>query len=254
VKSGATRVLSISCRGAGHDPEVELCAPARPGRVIIVSMDKSVWFVRHGESEANAGMVSESPKSIQLTWTGAEQAEEVAKCFTTDPELIVVSPYQRGSQTAMPLINKVSIVPVEIWPVQEFTYLAASRCVNTTYEQRKPMVRDYWERADAAYNDGPDTESFADFMTRVRETLDKLEARKEKFIAVFSHGQFIRALMWMIITGRRQITENSMAEFHEFMAAVSMNNAAILKLEFKGSETYLSGIITSHLSPDLLTV
>ena len=85
------------------------------------------WLIRHGESVANAGGAVSSFSEIPLTARGRQQAELFAARFdelsADPPTLIVQSPYLRARQTAEPLIRRFAGVPVETWPVQEFTYL-----------------------------------------------------------------------------------------------------------------------------------
>src|SRR5262245_42062403 len=98
----------------------------------------TVRFIRHGESLANAGGVTSLTPSIPLTALGRSQAVELSRSFTTSPNLIVTSPYLRAQDTATPTAARFPHVPLEVWPVQEFTYLALKRCFNTTSEQRQP--------------------------------------------------------------------------------------------------------------------
>tara|TARA_R110000823_G_scaffold128520_4_gene256280 strand:- start:754 stop:951 length:198 start_codon:yes stop_codon:yes gene_type:complete len=43
--------------------------------------------------------------------------------FALSPALIVTSPYTQTRQTAAPTIARFPEVSVEIWPIEEFTYL-----------------------------------------------------------------------------------------------------------------------------------
>lgn len=84
-------------------------------------------------------------------------------------------------------------VPVETWPVQEFTYLSPSRCIDTTAEQRRPQVEAYWHRCDPDHDDGPGAESFSAMLGRVRDLQNRLVAHPAGRIAVFTHGQVMQA-------------------------------------------------------------
>ena len=64
----------------------------------------SIWLIRHGESEANAGLPTSDVALIELTEKGHQQAQKVASAFTQAPSLIVTSPYIRTKQTAQPTI------------------------------------------------------------------------------------------------------------------------------------------------------
>ena len=104
---------------------------------------KSVRLIRHGESAANAGEPTRDHASIPLTAKGLEQARMVARSFTSAPGLIVASPFLRAQATALATTALYPGVAFEIWPIQEFTYLAPARCVDTTLEQRRGWVEAY---------------------------------------------------------------------------------------------------------------
>lgn len=82
-----------------------------------------VLLIRHGESEANAGLPTASPTGIRLTAKGHAKAAAVAESIPERPGLIVTSPYLRTQATAAPFIRRYPEVPAEVWPVHEFTYL-----------------------------------------------------------------------------------------------------------------------------------
>lgn len=88
----------------------------------------TVTWIRHGESAANAGGASSDPALIALTERGKAQAQAIAQSFEAAPELIVMSPFIRAQDTAAPTLRKFPGVPVEVWPVEEFTYLSPANC------------------------------------------------------------------------------------------------------------------------------
>lgn len=90
---------------------------------------KRVRLIRHGESAANVGLATQDHASIPLTPRGYEQALDVARSFSSAPELIVVSPFARAQITANATAIAFPSATVETWPVQEFTYLEPERCV-----------------------------------------------------------------------------------------------------------------------------
>src|SRR5262249_38630953 len=113
-----------------------------------------LWLIRHGESEANAGGVTSAFDTIALTPRGLRQAERVALLFPDAPQRIVTSSYLRARQTAELTLRRFPAVSVTQDSVHEFTYLAVSRCQNTTFMDRLPMVQEYWQRLDPGYADG----------------------------------------------------------------------------------------------------
>jgi broad specificity phosphatase PhoE len=118
-----------------------------------------VLFVRHGESEDNAGLPSESMASTPLTPAGLRQAEAMAASLETAPGRFVVSPYVRAQQTSRPARARFPGVPVEEWPVHEFTFLPASAYHGTTLAQRQPAEDAYWQVNDPRVVRGDGAES-----------------------------------------------------------------------------------------------
>ena len=160
-----------------------------------------VIFIRHGESTGNAGVPCHDLGAIELTELGQEQAREVAASWIEAPALIVTSPYTRTQQTAAPTIARFPGVPVEVWPIEEFTYLQPARWNGTAAADRRPHVERYWTAADPTYCDGEGAESFAGFLRRVEASLARLAALPAGSLAyVFGHGQFIQAAR-AIVTG-----------------------------------------------------
>ncbi|MCB8965650.1 MAG: histidine phosphatase family protein [Chloroflexota bacterium] len=206
-----------------------------------------VWLIRHGESVSNANLPTVHPEESQLTPHGELEAQYVVQAFPRKPDLIVVSPYVRARQTAVPTITHFDPVPVVEWPVYEFTYLDPQRYDGTTGSDRAPFARAYWERNDPHYKDG-DGESFAELLDRVHALTARLKAHPADFIAVFSHGMFLRALIWFLLTGTTVATAETMRRYGRFLESVRMPNTAICKAHFsQDSDILMSGFITSHL-------
>jgi len=215
---------------------------------------KEVWLVRHGESTANAGAATFSPETVPLTEKGMAQAGCIADRVDDRPDLIVLSSFLRSQQTAAPLIAKYPDVKVAQWPVQEFTYLSPERCHNTTLTERKPLVVAYWSRNDPAYIDGPGAESFENLMSRAETTLTQLTKLENKFVVIVSHGQFIRAVIWLLLHELEGMKIETMASFYCFLDAVSVPNAAIFKIRLtEQGEVFFSRISGSYLPANLLT-
>jgi hypothetical protein len=110
-----------------------------------------VIFVRHGQSTGNAGIPAHDLSLLELTELGWRQSREVARRLDREASLIVTSPYLRTQQTAAPTIERFPDVGVEIWPIQEFTYLEPSRWNGTLSAARMPVIEHYWAEADPAY-------------------------------------------------------------------------------------------------------
>lgn len=210
-----------------------------------------VWFIRHGESESNANLRTKHPADSALTELGVWEAERIARAFERAPDLFVVSPFLRARQTAVPTLTQFPHVPVETWPVEEFTYLDPVHYDGTTGEERGPAALAYWERKDPFYKDGNVGESFAELVERVTAVISQLQQRPEPFIAMFSHGLFLRALLFCLLGGRLEATPESMRRYSHFVRAVHMPNGAILQANFTAEATSLfAGFRAEHLVDD----
>ncbi|CAK9890068.1 MULTISPECIES: histidine phosphatase family protein [Pseudomonas] len=185
---------------------------------------KQARLIRHGESAANAGEASRDHASIPLTQKGLEQAQRVARSFAQAPQLIVASPFSRAQATARATATAFPAVPFETWAIQEFTYLEPARCANTTVAQRRDWVEEYWARSDPAFRDGAGAESFLDFIWRAKAFLDRLAAHPAEDIAVFSHGQFINAVAWLLERKPEDIDGRAMTEWREYEIANHVPN------------------------------
>ena len=151
-------------------------------------------FIRHGESTGNAGVPCHDLATIELTKRGHEQARHVAASWTEAPALIVTSRYTRTRQTAAPTIARFPGVPVEVWPIEEFTYLQPARWNGTRSAERMPHLERYWREADPNYCDGEGAESFGTLLRRCKAALTQLAAMPaDSLVYVFGHGQFIQA-------------------------------------------------------------
>lgn len=193
----------------------------------------TVMFVRHGESAANAGSASSDPALIPLTDLGWAQARAVADSFDLAPDLIVMSPFERAQDTALPTIQKFPGCPVEIWAVEEFTYLSPARCADTTAAERKPWVEAYWNSADPDYEDWPGTESFSHLIKRARSVLSRLNGMTGT-VVIFGHGQFMQAVRWLVVASPDRIDSDAMRSFRAYDMSNPITNGEPLSLGHDG--------------------
>lgn len=81
--------------------------------------------------------------------------------------------------------------------MHEFTYLSSMHGESSTVLDRQPLVKTYWKRCDPFYVEGPGSESFEQFIERVKQVMADLKSLKVDTIAIFSHEQFIHAFLWL---------------------------------------------------------
>lgn len=160
-----------------------------------------VFCCRHGQSVANAGGATSDPLGVPLTPLGRAQAEALAQQWRDRPGLIVCSSARRAVDTAHPTHLRFPDVPLETWPIQEFTYLDPARCEGTTATDRRQWVERYWSQGDPAWCDGEGAESFNGFMGRVCSAvrwLQTVQVEADGVVLLFGHGQFINAMRWLL--------------------------------------------------------
>ncbi|WP_137898097.1 histidine phosphatase family protein [Sphingomonas sp. 2SG] len=192
-------------------------------------------FVRHGQSTGNAGMPSDDLSLIELTDLGWQQARDVAAVWDETPSLIVTSPYLRTQQTAAPTIERFHSVPVEVWPIEEFTYLQPSQWNGTLSSTRMPYLERFWSAADPTYCDGEGAESFATLLRRAETALGRLSTLPPNaLVYVFSHGQFIQAVR-AVINDNHLDDKQKMKFFWKKGAPPPISNVQRLSFSF-GSE------------------
>lgn len=211
----------------------------------------SIWIIRHAQSQSNAGLATIGPHENGLSELGYRQSKCIPTAIKQSPDLIVTSPYLRTQLTAQPLIEQFPHTPVEVWQIQEFTYLGLQLDQPTTTLARKPLSKAYWDRCDPEYVDGPNAESLVQLMERVRTALNQLQ-QQSGFVVVFSHGFFIKAMLWQILADPTVIDAVAMHRLLGFSRGFRVPNASILQMEFEsGGIPHWSSFITNHLPPDL---
>ncbi len=203
-----------------------------------------VWLIRHGQSVANAGLPTESHAEVALTTLGHEQAADAAARVNERPALIVTSQFLRARDSAAPVRARWPDSPVEIWPIEEFTYLSPERCRNTTVEMRRPWATAYWERADPHYSDDAGAENFAQFVQRLAAFRARLIERAsaseaaansaDAFVVAVGHGQFFRACIWAEANGY-SATPEAMRAWRAAEVAGPMQNGEIIEWRVSSS-------------------
>ncbi len=207
-----------------------------------------VFLIRHGESESNAGLPSATADSALLTPRGRQQAELVARAIAEVPALIVTSPYRRARQTAEPTIGRFPAAACQVWPVQEFTYLGDLYGRSSTASEREPHVRAYWDQADPGRRHSDHSESFTDLLTRSSDCLSRLSAQPSGPVVVFTHGIFMRAVAWSLLTGVTTPGPEEMRGFRRFADRYLIPNAGVIELRCAGREPpALMGACAMHL-------
>ena len=189
---------------------------------ITQSKERLAILIRHGESEGNAGLATDTPQDIPLTLLGRQQAQKLASSWSIKPDLIVTSPFIRAKQTAEPMVSRFKHLRVEEWPIGEFTYLTPADWHGSTSKDRQAAVTRYWQRSDPTYNDGAGAESFVDLIDRVEKVIGLLRDENSHTALLFTHEQFMKAFLWCLRTDARRIS--NLRSFKNFSDSFKIPN------------------------------
>ena len=208
--------------------------PASPAATRII-------LVRHGQSVTNAGGRSADQVSNPLTELGRAQAREFAERIDCRPTRIVISPFLRAQQTSEPLRERFPDVPVEEWPIHEFSFLNPALHRGTSEADRESHVVAYWRREDPTYSDGPEAESFTLFLDRAREAIRRLiSSDPGGCLVVFTHGFFMQAFRLVLLFPNASDAE-LMANFRRFHFLNLIQNIDTLEFEVRNDKIQLIG-------------
>lgn len=206
------------------------------------------WLVRHGQSASNAGELTTNEHSTPLTPLGEEQSARFADWFTAVPDLIVISPYWRTQQTSRYLQQRFPNVPVETWPVQEFSGLAPARYQQTRAQIRREWVYAFWAEADPDFLDGPEAESFRVGLARVADFLTRLQQHPAERIVVFTHGRFLQLCYWVWLVQDLAQAQAQKQACHTFFRSFRVPNTAVVTGHHLNGQLLLSPPTTPHLT------
>ena len=169
-------------------------------------MNKEVYLIRHGQSEANVALDLDNPNfyyDAQLTFLGKQQAEDTQKKLKNiDFDLLLCSPLTRALQTfsiifpnlsqeavILPFVREHSLCSSEVgrqplilakeFPDFKFNNLKKFWWNNNIYIEEKKII----------------IESMDDLDKRVLIFKKWIHERSEKRIALVSHGTFISRII-----------------------------------------------------------
>jgi broad specificity phosphatase PhoE len=200
-----------------------------------------ILLVRHGQSVANAGGAAPDHITNPLTELGRAQAKAFADSFNCMPTLFLHSPFLRTRQTAEPLLQRFPDVPVEEWPIHEFTYLEPTRHNGTNETQQMPHILKYWERPNPAYLDGPGAETFTQFLDRARSAILRFaQMAHGGCVVVFTHGFMMQAIRLLLLFPHTTDAE-LMRNFRRFHSNNFVANTEVAEFEVREGRIKLVG-------------
>lgn len=192
----------------------------------IIPNMKKVYFVRHGESEGNVGIVVQN-KDSALTEQGVEQAKIIAQRISKiDFDVLISSPYLRAKQTAQFIsdITKKDFIESDLFiervrPTEQIGYHKNSEAVLSIQKE--------YENAFVANDKYEDGESFKEIHDRAQKALHFLENYDAEHIVVVTHGMFLRVICAVILL-KQYITPETC---FECMKTLKTKNTGVTVIE-----------------------
>jgi broad specificity phosphatase PhoE len=194
---------------------------------------KTLTFIRHAESLANAGGVTMPNDQIPLSPYGHNQARQLADLLDVTPSSILVSVFPRTQETARPFCERVAMVPVVHPLLHEFCTIDPVLIAGMDLEQRRPITEGYWNEADPDKRMGEDAETFHEFAARVAGFEKELDGLADATV-IFGHGMWLALLVWHLLGFSTQ-GSSAMRAFRRFQLALPMPNCAVYALERSAS-------------------
>lgn len=189
-----------------------------------------VYFVRHGESEANMSMIRQGPDE-PLSRMGIMQAKALAKRVTNIPaDVIFSSTYRRAEETAAyiqtALGKAATNTPLfrELQPPSELVGLPLHGEESIRAYELKHMHEHEpdWHLSDE--------ENFYDAKTRAKEALRFLEDLPFQHTIVVTHSQLMLHIAALILLPETI----SLSAQRQFMQHMQISNTGISTCEFLG--------------------
>lgn len=196
---------------------------------------KTIYLVRHGESEINVSDSYVDTITSPLTALGREQAgllAERAKRIQFD--VLLSSPIQRTRETAE------TIAAATKHTVEYFDEFR-ERALPASLNGRAKSDVSAKAIADAAVHSSEygtdkveETETFHELVARAGEALHLIQQRPEKEIMIVGHGFFTRMLIGRMLFGERMTPE----QFHPLIWGLRTRNTGISILRHDPTDTH----------------
>lgn len=183
---------------------------------------KTVYLVRHGESELNVPTATTIlNEDCPLTERGREQAHAIAdRCIALPIETIVASRQKRAEETAHIIAEAVKL-PVTLSELFIERQIP-DEMVGMSRTQAEVRLREWTESFFT------DNDRFEDLRDRAGNALAYLTEHPSSQILVVTHGFFMRMLLARLIFG----TELRPDEFRKWIKATRTDNTGITVITY----------------------
>lgn len=190
--------------------------------------EKTIYFVRHGESEANSRPVFQSIDS-PLSETGKAQATLIAeRAVNLSFDALISSPYPRAKDTAETIAKLTGKTP-------EYSDLFIERIKSSSVSNQPhtdKVANKLWTKwEESLFTSGmkvEDGENFDDLILRADRTLAYLTERPEQSILVVTHGFIMRVIIARVVLGELLTPD----VFRSFIKNTKTENTGLSAIKF----------------------
>lgn len=201
----------------------------------MLSNLKNIYFVRHGESEANSSKIFMGAEA-KLTRKGIKQSELIAERVSSmQIDTIISSPMIRAVDTANIIQKKIGgdVVVSDLFVERK----RPTEILGMSYGDPKVVdvmnkIKENSHIPDYHYSD---EENFIDLRARAVKSLEYIENIKEENILIVTHGVFMRCLIAQMCFGEKLNLEMYVA-FRRFFKTW---NTGISRMELKDGKWVL---------------
>jgi broad specificity phosphatase PhoE len=172
---------------------------------------KTIYFVRHGQTEWNAAARMQGQQDSDLNDVGRRQAEEHGRLLARlGVDALYVSPLNRARQTLAIVQRFVALDARADDRIKEWNCGLWSGQFRAEVRKRWPHEWAALE-ADPYHYRGPGCENYPDMIARSRPFVEELLASPERRIAVISHGMIGRVMVGTLMG----FDESAMLDFRQ---------------------------------------
>ena len=206
-------------------------------------MGLTIYFLRHGETQASQGGIHTGNLDVELTAEGREMAEDFAEAYRSLPWVAVfTSPMRRAKDTAKPLCDAVGMGMQSRDGLKEISYGEWEG--KTPAEVNREFHDDYvsW-LADAGWNRPTGGERGVDVARRSSVVMEEIERmHPEGNVLVVSHKATLRIALCSLLG----------IDVAHYRDRLSMPVASLSVVEMTGQGPLLKSLgDRSHLRPSL---
>lgn len=200
-----------------------------------LNIEKTIYFVRHGESEGN---ISNSYQSLEspLSKDGKAQAKIVSERINKISfNVLISSPLTRTKETTDEIVKITKKIP-------EYSDLFVERIKPTSIngkssdDKEAHAIAKEWSKS--LHTSGyrvEDGENFDDIIARADKALQFLQDRSEKNIVVVTHGYFLRTILARVLLGS-SLTEENFRNFYNHSLTENTGISVIRYNQFNDGE------------------